>query len=90
MLPEELQGQYNPLLDYSAGSKDYALIVKAADIIAAYLKCLNEVDSGNHEFGVAKDRVESMLAELTLPEVDYFMATWRLNIMKTPLLRTLE
>ncbi|MCG8667773.1 MAG: 5'-deoxynucleotidase [Pseudomonadales bacterium] len=73
MLPEELQEHYRPLLDYSSESKEYALLVKAADIIAAYLKCLHEVDSGNHEFGVAKQRVESMLAELTLPEVDYFM-----------------
>lgn len=73
MLPEELREEYEPLLDYSCSAKDYALIVKAADIIAAYLKCLQEVDSGNHEFGVAKQRVESMLSELTLPEVDYFM-----------------
>ena len=73
MLPEELRAQYEPLLDYSRAEKDYALIVKAADIIAAYLKCLQEVDSGNHEFGVAKQRVETMLDELTLPEVEYFM-----------------
>ena len=73
MLPEELRTEYEPLLDYSTAEKDYALIVKAADIIAAYLKCLHEVDSGNHEFAVAKQRVESMLADLTLPEVDYFM-----------------
>lgn len=73
MLPEELRNQYEPLLDYSREEKDYGLIVKAADIIAAYLKCLHEVDSGNQEFGVAKERVESMLAALTLPEVDYFM-----------------
>lgn len=73
MLPEELQCHYESLLDYSREEKEYGKIVKAADIIAAYLKCLHEVDSGNHEFGVAKQRVESMLAELTLPEVDYFM-----------------
>lgn len=73
MLPNELRDHYEPLLDYSKEEKLYGQLVKAADIIAAYLKCLQEVDSGNHEFGVAKERVESMLAELTLPEVDYFM-----------------
>lgn len=73
MLPNELRDHYEPLLDYSKEDKLYGQLVKAADIIAAYLKCLQEVDSGNHEFGVAKERVESMLAELTLPEVDYFM-----------------
>ncbi|MCG8316107.1 MAG: 5'-deoxynucleotidase [Pseudomonadales bacterium] len=73
MLPLELQDHYGPLLDYSQAERCYAQIVKAADVISAYLKCLQEVDSGNHEFGVAKQRVETMLADINLPEVDYFL-----------------
>ena len=73
MLPEELQDHYLPLLDYSQESKLYSRLVKAADIISAYLKCLQEVDAGNHEFVVAKQRVESMLTGLDLPEVTYFL-----------------
>lgn len=73
MLPVELQDHYGPLLDYSQADRAYAQIVKAADVISAYLKCLQEVDSGNHEFGVAKQRVETMLEDIKLPEVDYFL-----------------
>lgn len=73
MLPEELREKYKPLLNCKESDPEMARIVKAADIIAAYLKCLQEVDSGNHEFGVAKQRVELMMTEFNLPEVTYFM-----------------
>jgi 5'-deoxynucleotidase len=75
MLPAQLQGDYALLL--TDGADDQALrVVKAADIIAAYLKCMQEVDSGNHEFNVAKARVESMMADLKAPEVQFFMETF--------------
>ncbi len=73
MLPEEMQDDYGRLLNYKEVEEDVAKLVKAADIISAYLKCLQEVDSGNIEFGVAKQRVESMMRGLDMPEVDFFM-----------------
>ena len=41
--------------------------------MSAYIKCIHEVESNNHEFQVAKQRVEGMLVEYELPEVSYFM-----------------
>ena len=52
---------------------DLKKLVKAADVLAAYIKCIQEVESNNHEFQVAKLRVEGMLQEYDLPEVQFFL-----------------
>lgn len=74
MIPEELRSDYRELIaDHSAD--DYVL-VKAADKICAYLKCIEELRTGNDEF---KDAKESLLSEINrydLPEVRYFMTTF--------------
>jgi len=51
-------------------------LIKAADTIAAYLKCEAEVQAGNKEFSKARDDVRTRLARIELPEVDYFMQTF--------------
>ena len=73
MLPEELRQDYRPLIEDHKLPEDIRKLLKAADVLSAYVKCIHEVDSQNHEFQVAKERVEGMLAETDLPEVSYFM-----------------
>jgi len=73
MLPDEMQGDYLPLIDHCSADKEVADIVKAADIISAYLKCIHEVEAGNNEFLVAKERVEDLLESIDLPEVTFFL-----------------
>lgn len=73
MLPGELQEDYGPLIDDSWMGGEMKRLVKAADVLAAYIKCIQEVDSNNHEFQVAKQRVEGMLEEYELPEVRFFL-----------------
>lgn len=46
--------------------------VKAADKLSAYIKCLQETQSGNREFSHALACQEKALRELHLPEVDFF------------------
>jgi len=72
MLPEELQADYRDFLSPQAGAeKD---LVKAADKICAYLKCLEETAGGNGEFAVAKETVFRELGKFTeMPEVAYFL-----------------
>lgn len=71
MLPEELRGTYEPLLrDGEPGVRE---IVKAADKLAAYIKCLEELRSGNGEFAEARDQTLSALEQMGLPEVDWFL-----------------
>ena len=56
----------------------YKQIVKAADILVAYIKSLDELNHHNHEFDHVKQRLELKLASLkeAMPEVGYFMATF--------------
>ncbi len=48
-------------------------MVKAADKICAYLKCLEELRSGNEEFKKAKKSIKKEIDKIDLPEVKYFM-----------------
>lgn len=73
MLPEELQDAWRPLLDEQLHSEDEAAIVKQADALCAYLKCLEELAAGNHEFQLAKARLEKTLTQRQSPEMDYFI-----------------
>ncbi|MFC3396203.1 5'-deoxynucleotidase [Brenneria rubrifaciens] len=73
MLPDELQQDYRSLLDGQYTSEDERAIVKQADALCAYLKCLEELSAGNTEFTLAKARLEKTLQLRNSPEMDYFM-----------------
>ena len=72
MLPDELQGGIAPYVKPDADSYEYKL-VKAADKLSAYVKCLEELKAGNAEFKKAKESIERELKEKKMPCVDYFM-----------------
>lgn len=72
MLPDELQGGIAPYVKPDADSYEYKL-VKAADKLSAYVKCLEELKAGNAEFKKAKESIERELKEKKIPCVDYFM-----------------
>ncbi len=71
MLPEELQSGISPYLLADEESLEYSL-VKAADKFSAYIKCLEELRSGNKEFAKAKKTIEEDLHARNMPEVEYF------------------
>lgn len=71
MLPEELRGQYAPLLQPEEG--EVRALVKAADKLSAYLKCVEELKAGNREFKLAKEQTYRALAENPLPALQYFL-----------------
>jgi len=71
-LPEDLRSEYEPLLLPDEETEEWKL-VKAADKISAYLKCLEEEGYGNQEFIAAKQNIESAIRALNLPEVNDFM-----------------
>lgn len=75
-LPEELAVEYEPfLLSEPADEEEQVIValVKAADSLAAYIKCLDELNSGNHDFIQAEKTISAKLAAYHLPELDYFM-----------------
>ncbi len=73
MVPPELQDAYRPLLDEHLHSESEQAVVKQADALCAYLKCLEELSAGNNEFLLAKARLEKTLAQRRSPEMDYFV-----------------
>ena len=73
MLTPELQSAYSSLLFPAEKERELWKIVKAADKICAYLKCVEELKSGNQEFAKAERAIRAELDRLELPEVAYFM-----------------
>ncbi len=73
LLPKELQGDYKAVLIEELVPPEHKAIIKAADTIAAYLKCQMEVDAGNGEFSKAIEDIKSKLDAIELPEVAYFL-----------------
>lgn len=71
MLPPELKSEITPFVLADETSEEYKL-VKAADRLSAYMKCLEELRSGNAEFSSAKKSIEEDLHARNLPEVEYF------------------
>jgi len=82
MLPQQLQEGYAPLLMES--DEEVARIVKAADKLSAYIKCLEELKAGNSEFESAAVQTEQALREMQLPCLQWFMDhcldSFRLNL----------
>ena len=72
MLPEELRKEYEGLIRPDADSRE-GRIVKAADRISAYIKCLEEEKAGNREFESARRTILLSIGQEELPEVKDFM-----------------
>ena len=71
LLPEDMQPAFAPCLRQEKGyDRD---VVKAADRISAYIKCLEEKRAGNREFDYAAENVRSSLGSVDLPEVHDFL-----------------
>lgn len=83
-LPKELQKSFAGFLLHREIHPQVAALVKAADLISAYLKCQAELHAGNQEFSGAKGEIGRQIRELNCPEVDYFMArfveSYQLNL----------
>ena len=71
-LPEELRGAYEPLLTGETQERLHDL-VKAADKLSAYIKCIEERKAGNNEFLSAEKQTRAVLEASPLPEVRYFL-----------------
>lgn len=70
-LPEELQSEIAAYMKPDVQSTEYRLC-KAADRLAAYVKCLEELRCGNAEFSKAEKSIKADLASRNMPEVNYF------------------
>ena len=76
MLPEKLRSEYSALILHRENDAEAFAIVKAADKICAYLKCVEELSAGNTEFTQAKNAITEAIEQMNRPEVTYFMETF--------------
>ena len=83
MLPEDIRSDYRELIYVPTDSYEYALI-KAADKISAYIKCVEELRSGNKEFAKAERTLKKEIeAYYSYDEVKYFCETFLATFKKT-------
>ena len=82
MLPEALRESYRDYVMEDVG--DMLPIVKAADKLSAYIKCVEEQKAGNTEFDFAEKATMQAMKAMNRPELDWFidncLEPFKLNI----------
>ena len=71
MLPTQLTEAYTPLLRVE--DPQVRCYIKAADKLAAWLKCLEERKAGNREFVQAEEETLHALKDMNMDEVTWFL-----------------
>ena len=71
LLPEDLQPAFTPYMKQESGYEH--TLVKAADRISAYIKCMEEQRAGNREFDYAAENIRKSISAIELPEVRDFL-----------------
>lgn len=71
-LPEELRDTYEKLLIPAEADAESVKLVKIADKLCAYIKCLTEETAGNRDFISAKKTLEATLDGIDSSELRYF------------------
>ena len=71
MLPDELRPAYEEII--TIPDPQIHALVKAADKLSAYLKCVEELKAGNLEFKKAKEQTYAALCQNPIPALNYFM-----------------
>lgn len=83
-LPDSLKPYFETLLVSEKVDPVYKEIVKAADIICAYIKALDELRFNNSEFEHVKTNLElKLLPYRELPEVSYFFEHFLASCVST-------
>lgn len=72
MLPEALRPSFAPYVREELDG-ELLRLVKAADKLSAYIKCVEELKAGNSEFKKAAEQTRAALERMDLPELGYFM-----------------
>ena len=84
MLPEEFREDYEKIIDVDPNSYEHK-IVKAADKLSAYIKAVEEMQSGNREFAMAEKTLKKEVEECAekMPELALFCEYYLDSFKKT-------
>ena len=83
MLPDYMKPSFTSLLKKKQEDKELRKLVKAADKISAYIKCVGERNAGNREFADAEKASLKSIAKLACPEADIFMEEFAASYEKS-------
>lgn len=77
-LLSHLTPEMKPGIAAAAMDNDEAVtcLVKAADKLDAYIKCLEEINAGNRDFETAAKQTKATLDKMDMPEVKYFIENY--------------
>ena len=73
MLPEDMARYYESAFIKQEGDEYLWKIVKAADKLSALIKCIEEKNAGNNEFGKALESTRASVEAMAMPEVGVFL-----------------
>lgn len=71
MLPDQLRESYAPFV--LEEDEEIGKIVKAADKLSAYIKCVEEQKAGNTEFDSAAQQTMKSMKAMNIPELNWFL-----------------
>jgi len=71
MLPQELRASYEQLI--LEDDPQTTPVVKAADKLSAYIKCIEEQKAGNTEFDSAAEMTMKAMQAMEMPELQWFI-----------------
>ena len=80
MLPEDMRPAFRPFVDPNQTTYEWRL-VKAADRISAYVKCLEEYGYGSREFLTAQENIRASISQMNMPEAEDFMREFAPSFM---------
>ena len=72
MIPEDLREDFEWIFMPDEGDGQLYELLKAADTVCAYFKCVDEESLGNHDFENAKQTLSRALEKLKVPEIEVF------------------
>ncbi len=84
MLPDYMQDSYKGFFIKESADEELWKLVKAADKISAFIKCIEEEKAGNTEFNSAKKATFATISALDIPAaktfLDEFIAAFDLDL----------
>lgn len=83
MLPEDIKEVYKPLFFEQEPDSYLTKLVKAADKLSAFIKCIEEEKAGNNEFTHAKKTIIKSIETMKLKEVEIFCEEFLPSYYKT-------
>ena len=73
LLPDDMKDEYEGIFSPGEDLSYEKKLVKGADKLSAYIKCIEEEKAGNREFLSAEESTLRSLRKMELPEVDIFI-----------------